>query len=67
MSNNRDDKKPAAPPRRRLLSVKEYADQAGQHPQTIYKKVRNGRQGGVHRCGDCGAIRLEPLEDDDDE
>lgn len=51
--------------RARLLTVKEYADIARQHPRSVYRRVSTGRQPGVHRVG--GSIRLEPPDDGDDE
>jgi hypothetical protein len=42
----------------RLLTVKEYADVARQHPLSVYRRIREGRQPGVHRVG--GNIRLDP-------
>jgi hypothetical protein len=44
--------------RERLLTVKEYADVARQHPLSVYRRIREGRQPGVHRVG--GSIRLDP-------
>jgi hypothetical protein len=47
----------------RLLTVKEYADLVRQHPQSVYRRIREGRQSGMYRVG--GSIRLRPLSDDD--
>lgn len=44
--------------RERLLSVKEYAYLARLHPVSVYRRIREGRQPGVHRFG--GVIRLNP-------
>lgn len=41
-----------------LLTVKEYADQVRQHPLSVYRRIREGRQPGVYRIG--GSIRLDP-------
>jgi hypothetical protein len=57
------DTKAPAPRRARLLTVKEYATRARQHPLSVYRRIRTGRQVGVHRIG--GSIRLEPPDDDD--
>lgn len=45
-------------PEPKLLTVKEYADEARQHPLSVYRRIREGRQPGVHRVG--GSIRLDP-------
>lgn len=45
-------------PHHELLTVKEYADIARQHPLSVYRRIREGRQDGVHRIG--GSIRLDP-------
>lgn len=47
--------------RPRLLTVKEYAHEVRQHPLTVYKRIRERRQPGVHRIG--GSIRLDPPGD----
>ncbi len=42
--------------RDRLLTVKEYAFVTREHPKTVYKRIRDGRQDGVIRVG--GGLRL---------
>jgi hypothetical protein len=42
----------------KLLTVKEYADTVRQHPLSVYRRIREGRQPGVYRIG--GNIRLDP-------
>lgn len=44
--------------RDRLLTVKEYAYVTRQHPLSVYRRIREGRQSGVHHVG--GTIRLNP-------
>lgn len=46
-----------------LLTVKEYADVVRQHPQSVYRRIREDRQPGVCRVG--GNIRLSPPGDED--
>jgi hypothetical protein len=46
----------------RLLTVKEYAFVTRQHPLSVYRRIREGRQPGVHHVG--GNIRLNPPEHD---
>ena len=58
-----DDRADVGARRPRLLTVKEYADVARQHPQSVYRRIRTGRQVGVHRVG--GSLRLEPPDDAD--
>lgn len=41
-----------------LLTVKEFADRVRQHPLSVYRRIREGRQPGVYRVG--GSIRLDP-------
>lgn len=48
--------------RDRLLTVKEYAFVTRQHPLSVYRRIREGRQSGVHHVG--GNIRLNPPEND---
>jgi len=50
--------------RARLLTVKEYAHLARMNPESVWRRVREGRQTGVHRV--AGGIRLEPPDDEDD-
>ena len=51
---------------RQLLTVKEYANLARQHPQSVdYRRIRTGRQVGVHHIE--GSILLEPHDDADDD
>lgn len=45
-------------PKPQLLTVKEYADTVRQHPLSVYRRIREGRQPGVYRIG--GSIRLDP-------
>lgn len=52
--------------RARLLTVKEYAMLTREHTGSVYRRVHEGRQAGVHRIGST-AIRLEPPDDDTDE
>lgn len=47
--------------RDKLLTVKEYAYVTRQHPMTIYRRIWDGRQIGVHRVG--GGVRLDPPDD----
>ena len=56
MANEHEADVERQPPR--LLTVKEYADEARQHPLSVYRRIREGRQPGVHRVG--GSIRLDP-------
>jgi hypothetical protein len=42
---------------RGLLTVKQYADLVGQHPMSVYRRIRESRQSGVVRVG--GAIRID--------
>lgn len=51
--------------RERLLTVKEYSHVTREHPLSVYRRIREGRQKGVVRSG--GSIRLRPPVDDDDE
>lgn len=51
--------------RDRLLTVKEFADRVRQHPLSVYRRIREGRQPGVHRVG--GSIRLNPPDDEEDD
>ena len=51
--------------RQNLLTVKEYAYVTREHPESIYRRIREGRQPGVHRSG--GNIRLKPPAGDEDE
>jgi hypothetical protein len=44
--------------RAELLTVKEYAYVTREHPLSVYRRIREGRQDGVHRIG--GGIRLDP-------
>ena len=44
--------------REHLLTVKEYAELVRQHPLSVYRRIREGRQPGVHRID--GTIRLDP-------
>lgn len=44
--------------RDRLLTVKEYAYVTREHPLSVYRRIREGRQPGVHRLGTT--IRLTP-------
>ena len=44
--------------RDRLLTIKEFAHLTREHPLSVYRRVREGRQPGVHRIGIN--IRLEP-------
>jgi len=53
------------PRERQLLTVKEYADAVRQHPLSVYRRIREGRQPGVYRIG--GNIRLNPPLDEDDD
>jgi hypothetical protein len=68
MTNKRDrtdeDEAKLARRRARLMTVKEYAAVARLHPQSVWRRVREQRQVGVHRVG--GGIRLEPPDDEDD-
>lgn len=51
--------------RAQLLTVKQYAHVAQLHPASVWRRVRAGRQPGVHRVG--GGIRLDPPDDDEDD
>lgn len=51
--------------RARLLTVKEFAHLTREHPLSIYRRVREGRQPGVHRIGN--AIRLTPPDPEEEE
>lgn len=51
--------------RNRLLTVKEYAFVTREHPLSVYRRIREGRQPGVTRIG--SAIRLRPPVDGDDD
>lgn len=42
--------------RDQLLTVKEYAYVTREHPLSVYRRIREGRQAGVHRFG--SVIRL---------
>lgn len=42
---------------RGLLTVKEFAGVVGQHPLSVYRRIREGRQNGVIRVG--GSIRID--------
>ena len=42
------------------LTVAEYAYVVREHPRSVYRRIKQGRQGGVHRDG--GRIRLDPPE-----
>jgi hypothetical protein len=42
--------------RDQLVTVKEYAYVTREHPLSVYRRIREGRQAGVHRFG--GVIRL---------
>jgi hypothetical protein len=44
--------------RENMLTVKEYAYVTREHPLSVYRRIREGRQPGVHRIG--GIIRLNP-------
>ena len=55
-SKERDDVLKAQ--RERLLTVKEYAYITREHPLSVYRRIREGRQTGVSRVG--GSIRLNP-------
>jgi len=44
--------------RERLLTVKEYASVTREHPLSVYRRIREGRQPGVTRVG--SQIRLAP-------
>jgi hypothetical protein len=52
--------------REQCLTVKEYAYVTREHPLSVYRRVREGRQPGVHRVGNR-QIRLEPPTDDPDD
>lgn len=42
---------------RGLLTVKEFADHVGQHPLSVYRRIREGRQPGALRVG--GNLRID--------
>ena len=44
----------------RLLTVKEYAYVTREHPLSVYRRIREGRQRGVYHIG--RTIRLNPPE-----
>lgn len=47
--------------RDRLLTVKEYAFVTRQHPLSVYRRIREGRQDGVHRDGVTIRIIAPPV------
>lgn len=56
MTKDREDE--LKPQREQLLTVKEYAFVTREHPGSVYRRIQEGRQEGVHRFG--GSIRLDP-------
>lgn len=56
--NNEDRSQGDTTERARLMTVKEYADRVRQHPESVYRRIREGRQPGVLRIG--GSVRLVP-------
>ena len=42
---------------RQLVTVKRFADIVGQHPLSVYRRIREGRQPGAVRVG--GNVRID--------
>lgn len=61
MESDRQREEALKAQRERLLTVKEYAYVTREHPLSVYRRIREGRQSGVHHVG--GTIRLNPPED----
>jgi hypothetical protein len=63
MSDHREVREKVRGPQ--LLTVKEYAEIVRLHPLSVYRRIREGRQAGVHRLS--GTIRLNPPDDEDED
>lgn len=51
------DPRPSVYAQRGLLTVKEFASVVGQHPLSVYRRIREGRQPGAVRIG--GSVRID--------